>query len=85
MNIQQIMDALINILNELGVPADQLKPDSLLFRDLQLDSAEIVEVSVALKQRFDIKVKLEARQDRTLAEVCDLIDLSILEESRNVS
>ena len=74
---QQTINALINILSELGLSPDQLKPNSFLYKDLQLDSTEIVEVSLALKRRFGVRVKLEARQDRTLTDVCNLIDLAM--------
>ena len=84
MNATQTMNILMDLLGELGIPEDQLKPDSLFYKDLQLDSTEIVEVSVALKQRFGVKIKLEARRDKTLSEVCDLIDLSILKGSEGI-
>ena len=83
MDTQQTMNDLIYILAELGIPIDKLNPNSLIYKDLQLDSTEIVEISVALKQKFGVKIKLEARRDMTLAEVCNLIDFSISEESRN--
>ena len=85
MNAQQTMNVLMDILDELGIPADRLKPNSFLYEDLQLDSTEIIEVSVALKQKFGVKIKLETRQDKTLSEVCNLISKSVSEESRNVS
>ena len=81
MNASQLMNALTNILYELGIPKDELKPNSFLYKDLQLDSTEIVEVAVALKQKFDVRIKLEGRLDRTLSEVCNLISSSISEES----
>ena len=81
MNASQLMNALTNILYELGIPKDELKPNSFLYKDLQLDSTEIVEVAVALKQKFGVRIKLEGRLDRTLSEVCNLISSSISEES----
>lgn len=82
MNASQPMNVLTNILYELGIPKNELKPGSFLYKDLQLDSTEIVEVAVALKQRFGVRIKLEGRLDKTLSEICDLISSSIFEESR---
>lgn len=80
-NTQRTMTVLVDILDGLGIPADRLKPDSFIHKDLQLDSTEIVEVSVALKQKFGVRIRLEARQDRTLDEICNLINSSISEGS----
>ena len=76
MDAKPTIDALASILEELGIPADRIKPSSFLYKDLQLDSTEVVEVSLALKRQFDVRVKLETRQDKTLAELCTLIDLA---------
>ncbi len=76
MDAKPTINALASILEELGIPADSIKPGSFLYKDLQLDSTEVVEVSLALKRQFDVRVKLETRQDKTLAELCTLIDLA---------
>ena len=79
------MNVLMDILYELGIPTDELNPDSFLYKDLQLDSTEIVEVAVVLKQKFGVRIKLEGRRDKTLSEVCDLINSSISKDSENAS
>lgn len=84
MNAQQIMSTLLNLLEEIGIPEDDLKPDSFLYQDLQLDSTEVVEVAVALKQKFGVRIKLEGRRDRTLSEVGDLVNSLMSEEFENV-
>lgn len=84
MNAQQIMNTLLNLLEEIGIPEDDLKPDSFLYQDLQLDSTEVVEVAVALKQKFGVRIKLEGRRDRTLSEVGDLVNSLMSEEFENV-
>ncbi|MDV3347341.1 acyl carrier protein [Leptolyngbyaceae cyanobacterium CCMR0082] len=85
MNALQPMNVLMDILYELGIPTDELNPDSFLYKDLQLDSTEIVEVAVVLKQKFGVRIKLEGRRDKTLSEVCDLINSSISKDSENAS
>lgn len=73
------MEELEHILNDLGIPEELIQPNALLHRDLQLDSTEIVEISLALKRRLGIKLKLETRDDKSLAEVCTLIRSAIAE------
>ena len=58
-----------NILRNLGIAEELLYDDALLYRDLQLDSTEIVEIALALKRQLGVALKLETRQDKTLAEV----------------
>ncbi|MGK7924054.1 MAG: acyl carrier protein [Spirulina sp.] len=64
-----VQDTLKDILKNLGISEELLHDDALLHRDLQLDSTEIVEISLALKRRLGVAIKLETRQDKTLAEV----------------
>lgn len=68
------IDNLKDILDDMGIPKELICPNALLYRDLQVDSTEIVEISLAVKRRLGIKIKLETRQDKTLAEVCTLIE-----------
>lgn len=79
MNTVNTMKYLEDILNDLGIPEELIQPNALLHRDLQLDSTEIVEISLALKRRLGIKLKLETRDDKSLAEVCTLIRSAIAE------
>lgn len=76
MSTQQTINSLMEILGELGIPPDKIKPSSFIYKDLQLDSTEIVEFSLALKRHFGVGVKLETRQDKTLEEVSTLVDLA---------
>lgn len=74
MNDPNLMKTLKAILTELGIPEDHLHAEARLHQDLQLDSTEIVEMSLGLKRRLGIKLKLESQQDMTLAQVCQQID-----------
>lgn len=85
MDTLRAMDALKGILIDLGIPAESLDPDTLLYKDLQLDSTEIVEVSLGLKRRLGVNVKLETQQDRTLAQVCEMVKISLSASSQEVS
>ena len=79
MDTVKAMKNLEDILNDLGIPEELISPNALLHRDLQLDSTEIVEISLALKRRLGIRAKLETRQDKTLAEICTLIESAMSE------
>ncbi|MBW4550119.1 MAG: acyl carrier protein [Aphanocapsa sp. GSE-SYN-MK-11-07L] len=72
------MNTLKAILVDLGIPGELLHPDTLLHQDLRLDSTEIVEVSLGLKRRLGISMKLEGRQDLTLVQVCDQVEAALL-------
>ena len=79
MDTVKAMKNLEDILSDLGIPEELISPNALIHRDLQLDSTEIVEISLALKRRLGIRVKLETRQDKTLAEICTLIESAMSE------
>lgn len=69
-----VIDALKDILLDLGIPEESITDTALLRKDLQLDSTETVDISLGLKRRLGVNVKLESRKDMTLAEVCEMID-----------
>jgi len=76
------MDTLKATLVELGIPEGMLHQDTLLHQDLQLDSTETVEISLRLKRQLGLNIKLESRQDMTLAQVCSLIETAKLTSSK---
>lgn len=69
-----VMDTLKDILLELGIPEETITPDALLKKDMQLDSTETVEISLGLKRRLGVNVKIESRKDTTLTELCDMVN-----------
>ena len=85
MNNSAVMDRLKVILVDLGVPKESLHDRTLLHRDLQLDSTEMVEIVLALKQKLGISLKLGGRQDMTLAQLCDRIEKEMLAQTDRVS
>ena len=64
------MDTLKAMLVDLGIPEETLSEDTLLHGHLQLDSVETVRLSLELKRRLGIDLKLGTRNDITLAEIC---------------
>ncbi|NEO98556.1 MAG: acyl carrier protein [Symploca sp. SIO2E9] len=79
------MDTLKAILVDLGIPVESVHKDTLLCKDLQLDSTETVEISLGLKRQLGVNVKLEAREDMTLAQVCNLIEAAVSAGPKNVA
>lgn len=68
-----VKNTLKEILRNMGISEELLQDNALLHRDLELDSTEIVEISLAVKRQFGIAVKLETYQDKTLAQVSHVI------------
>lgn len=85
MDTLKAMDTLKVILADLGIPEESLHQDTLLRQDLQLDSTETVEISLGLKRKLGVSVKLEGRQDMTLAQVCNLVEAAMLASPKDVA
>lgn len=77
METLKTMDTLKAILTELGIPQELVHQDALLREDLQLDSTETVELAIALKRQLGVSVKLESRQDITLAQLCHKVEVAM--------
>lgn len=65
--------ALHRALGELGIDEADITPGARLREDLELDSTEIVQVSLDLTRLSGTKVKLEADTDYTVEEVVALV------------
>lgn len=79
------MDRLKIILLDLGIPDELIRSDAWLVQDLQIDSAEVVEISLALKRQLGINVKLESKRDRTLEELCRVVEAMLHAGTTHVS
>jgi acyl carrier protein len=78
------MDTLKAILTDLGIPEEMIHQNALLREDLQLDSTETVELALALKRMLGVSVKLEGRQDITLAQLCDRVETAMSSTSGGI-
>jgi acyl carrier protein len=66
------LDIIAEIINEItGVPTDQVRLDSSFSQDLDVDSLSMVEVAVALEERFEIRINDD--QIKNLTTVADAI------------
>ncbi|HLO52460.1 MAG TPA: phosphopantetheine-binding protein [Kamptonema sp.] len=82
MTSQKTMDTLKAILINLGIPQESLHQDTLLRANLQLDSVETVQIAVELKRRLGVNLKLGTRQDMTLAQICNEIEMAMPAEHK---
>lgn len=69
-----IFSTLKNILINLGMDESALHEETHLRKDLELDSTETIEIALELKRQLGVEIKLESRQDQTLAEVCAMVE-----------
>jgi acyl carrier protein len=69
-----VLETLREIIADLGIEPEEVTPDAHLRGDLELDSTETVEISLELKRRLGAEVKLELKEDPTIADVCALVD-----------
>jgi acyl carrier protein len=69
---QQIID-LINtsLAEEFELEEEDMRPEALLFDDLELDSLDIVDLVVVLEKAFQFKIREEdsIREIRTLGDI----------------
>ncbi len=63
------------IVEQLGVSADQVKPESNLIEDLGADSLDAVELVMAVEEEFGIEVPdEEAEKLRSVGDIMSLVE-----------
>jgi len=66
--LQKVIEVVVE---QLGVQAENVKPDSRFIEDLGADSLDTVELLMALEEKFDIEIEEEA--DEKLVKVEDIV------------
>ena len=76
MSVENVQERVKNIIVEqLGVEADQVKPESQFVNDLGADSLDTVELIMALEEEFDIEIPDEkAEKIKTVGEAISYIE-----------
>ena len=72
MTDQQIIDLINTSLEEeFELEKEDMKPEALLFDDLELDSLDIVDLVVVLEKAFQLKIREEdsIQEIRTLGDI----------------
>ncbi|ADC90967.1 acyl carrier protein [Mageeibacillus indolicus] len=79
MNKEQILETVKSILVEqLGIDAEEIKPDSNFIDDLSADSLDIVELVMAMEQEFGVSIPdEEAENIKTVGDAVDYIKANI--------
>ncbi|MDD2653337.1 MAG: acyl carrier protein [Sulfurimonas sp.] len=63
------------VVEQLSVSADEVKEDSKFVEDLGADSLDVVELVMALEEKFDIEIPDdEAEKIRTVQDVVNYIE-----------
>jgi len=70
--LEDRLETLKEILMDLGIPQEELHPETLLYRHLGLDSVETVKLALEVKRKLHIDLKLGTRNDITLSEICNM-------------
>ena len=72
---EQIEKEIISILAEIsGVDEQEIKPDTDLAKDLEIDSIKAIEITVAIEKKFKISVRDEdVPKIMTLQQAVDLV------------
>ena len=76
MSVENVQERVKNIIVEqLGVEADQVKPEAQFVNDSGADSLDTVELIMALEEEFDIEIPDEkAEKIKTVGEAIDYIE-----------
>ncbi|MBR4355227.1 MAG: acyl carrier protein [Elusimicrobiaceae bacterium] len=76
MSVENVQERVKNIIVEqLGVEADQVKPEAQFVNDLGADSLDTVELIMALEDEFDIEIPDEkAEKIKTVGEAVSYIE-----------
>ncbi len=75
MSVENVQERVKNIIVEqLGVEADQVKPEAQFVNDLGADSLDTVELIMALEEEFDIEIPDDkAEKIKTVGEAVSYI------------
>lgn len=76
MSVENVQERVKNIIVEqLGVEAEQVKPEAQFVNDLGADSLDTVELIMALEEEFDIEIPDEkAEKIKTVGEAVSYIE-----------
>ena len=76
MSVENVQERVKNIIVEqLGVEADQVKPEAQFVNDLGADSLDTVELIMALEEEFDVEIPDEkAEKIKTVGEAVSYIE-----------
>lgn len=64
------------------IPVEKILPDANLYKDLDLDSIDAIDMSVQLELVTGLKLRGEdMREIRTVADICDVLEKRLAEQA----
>ena len=73
MTSDEVAEALAGSLAALGIDASVIQPEVRLREDLELDSTEMVQVSLDLTRRLGVRVRVDAKANGTFRDACEAV------------
>jgi acyl carrier protein len=73
MTSDEVAEALAGSLADLGIDASVIQPEVRLREDLELDSTEMVQVSLDLTRRLGVRVRVDAKANGTFRDACEAV------------
>ena len=66
------------IVEQLGVSADEIQPETNLMKDLEADSLDAVEIIMAIEDEYDIEIPDEdAEKFQTISDIVNYVEKAI--------
>lgn len=63
------------LVNALDLAEESISPDALLEEDLNIDSLDVIELSIEIESEFDIVIEdREVETIKTVKDLCDVIE-----------
>lgn len=69
------------LVNALDLAEESISPDALLEDDLNIDSLDVIELSIEIESEFDIVIEdREVETIKTVKDLCDVIENKLQEK-----
>jgi acyl carrier protein len=84
MTREEIIEAVNAAFEDMEIPAEELTPEKEFFKDLGLDSLDMVELMISLQRKFGIQLRQneEIKKVRTLNDIYDFFEKMDAERSK---
>lgn len=85
MTREEIIEAVNAAFEDMEIPAEELTPEKEFFKDLGLDSLDMVELMISLQRKFGIQLRQneEIKKVRTLKDIYDFFEKMDAERSKD--
>lgn len=84
MTREEIIEAVNAAFEDMEIPAEELTPEKEFFKDLGLDSLDMVELMISLQRKFGVQLRQneEIKKVRTLNDIYDFFEKLDAENSK---